>query len=109
MDSDVLVIGAGPAGLAVAASLKAKGRAATRSGRAFHSQAVAVTTGANHQPFVPEIEGADAFAGTVVHSHAYRNAAPFAGRRVLVVGMGNTGAEIALDLAEQGVAVALSV
>ena len=44
-----------------------------------------------------------------MHSRDYRNAAPFAGRRVLVVGMGNTGAEIALDLAEQGVAVALSV
>ena len=44
-----------------------------------------------------------------MHSRDYRNAAPFAGRRVLVVGMGNTGAEIALDLAEHGVGVALSV
>jgi cation diffusion facilitator CzcD-associated flavoprotein CzcO len=45
----------------------------------------------------------------VLHSHAYRDATPFAGQRVLVVGMGNTGAEIALDLCEAGVEVALSV
>ena len=44
-----------------------------------------------------------------MHSRDYRDAAPFAGQRVLVVGMGNTGAEIALDLAEHGVGVALSV
>ncbi len=44
-----------------------------------------------------------------MHSRDYREAAPFAGERVLVVGMGNTGAEIALDLAEHGVKVALSV
>jgi cation diffusion facilitator CzcD-associated flavoprotein CzcO len=47
--------------------------------------------------------------GRIVHSRDYRDAAPFAGQRVLVVGMGNTGAEIALDLAERGIEVALSV
>ncbi len=84
-------------------------RTSTRSGRTFRSHAVVVTTGANNVPFVPKIEGEDAFGGIVVHSRDYRTAAPFAGRRVLVVGMGNTGAEIALDLAEHAVAVALSV
>jgi cation diffusion facilitator CzcD-associated flavoprotein CzcO len=81
----------------------------TCSGEAFRSHAVIVTTGANNVPFAPTIEGQETFAGTIVHSRDYRSAAPFAGKRVLVVGMGNTGAEIALDLAEQGVAVALSV
>jgi cation diffusion facilitator CzcD-associated flavoprotein CzcO len=86
-------------------------RTTTRSGRAFRSNAVVVTTGANNHPFAPKIEGEDAFAaaGRILHSRDYRDAAPFAGRRVLVVGMGNTGAEIALDLAEHGVGVALSV
>ena len=60
-------------------------------------------------PNVPQVEGGSAFVGTILHSRDYRSAAPFAGRRVLVVGMGNTGAEIALDLAEHGVAVDLSV
>ena len=195
MDTEVLVIGAGPAGLAVAATLKGKGRRAlviekstqvgaswrnhyerlhlhtvkalsalpglpfpdqapryvprrgvvdylatyaakagiepcfgeeastivrdgvgrwrtsTRGGRTFVSDAVVVTTGANNHPFAPKIEGEDQFRppGRLVHSRDYRDAAPFVGERVLVVGMGNTGAEIALDLAEHGVAVALSV
>jgi cation diffusion facilitator CzcD-associated flavoprotein CzcO len=68
-----------------------------------------IATGANHHPNVPRIEGQDAFVGRILHSRDYRNATPFAGQRVLVVGMGNSGAEIALDLAEHGVAVTLSV
>jgi cation diffusion facilitator CzcD-associated flavoprotein CzcO len=86
-------------------------RTSTRSGRSFGSNAVVVTTGANNHPFAPKIEGEESFGetGRLMHSRDYRNAAPFAGERVLVVGMGNTGAEIALDLAEHGVAVALSV
>ncbi|MEO7243127.1 MAG: NAD(P)/FAD-dependent oxidoreductase, partial [Variovorax sp.] len=70
---------------------------------------VVVATGANRHAQWPTFGGADVFAGRLVHSADYRNAAPFAGQRVLVVGMGNTGAEIALDLCEHGVAVALSV
>lgn len=84
-------------------------RTTTRTGRTLLSAAVVVATGANNQPNVPRIEGEREFAGTILHSRDYRTAAPFAGRRVLVVGMGNTGAEIALDLAEHGVPVALSV
>jgi cation diffusion facilitator CzcD-associated flavoprotein CzcO len=84
-------------------------RTTTRDGDEIRSRVVVVTTGANNVPFVPTIEGEASFAGEILHSRGYRNAAPFKRRRVLVVGMGNTGAEIALDLAEQGVAVALSV
>ena len=81
----------------------------TRSGAAYRSRIVVVTTGANNHPNVPQIEGEREFAGRILHSRDYRSAAPFAGQRVLVVGMGNTGAEIALDLAEHGVAATLSV
>jgi cation diffusion facilitator CzcD-associated flavoprotein CzcO len=70
---------------------------------------VVVASGANARPRRPMLPGEQAFEGTVLHSHAYRDPAPFAGQRVLVVGMGNTGAEIALDLCEAGVKVALSV
>ena len=51
----------------------------------------------------------EGFDGPILHSSAYRNPAAFAGKRVLVVGFGNSGGEIALDLAEAGVDVALSV
>jgi hypothetical protein len=52
----------------------------------------------NAAPRTPPIDGIESFPGQVLHSAAYANAVPFAGRSVLVVGMGNTGAEIALDL-----------
>ncbi|MEO8079210.1 MAG: NAD(P)/FAD-dependent oxidoreductase [Caldimonas sp.] len=84
-------------------------RAVLADGTDITANAIVVATGANIVPFVPSFEGRDGFAGRIVHSASYRTAAPFAGERVLVVGMGNTGAEIALDLCEHGVSVALSV
>ena len=81
----------------------------TASGRRFESSAVVVATGANSLPFRPHFDGEECFAGRIVHSRDYRSAASFASQRVLVVGMGNTGAEIALDLAEHGATAALSV
>lgn len=72
-------------------------------------RAVVVATGYNREPFVPELPGLDAFGGTWLHSSRYRDAAPYRGRRTLVVGCGNSGAEIALDLAEQGVEVSMVV
>jgi cation diffusion facilitator CzcD-associated flavoprotein CzcO len=81
----------------------------TATGRCFFSSAVVVATGANCQPRMPAFAGQAQYQGRVVHSRAYRNALPFAGQHVLVVGMGNTGAEIALDLAEHGVHTAISV
>lgn len=78
-------------------------------GREWDARVVVLATGANHRPRRPEFAGQSGYGGRLLHSHDYRNARPFAGQRVLVVGMGNTGAEITLDLAEQGVQAALSV
>lgn len=83
--------------------------ALTASGRAYRAEHLVLATGANRCPRMPALQGQDRFSGIVMHSRAYRNAAPFSGQRVLVVGFGNTGAEIALDLALAGVSVALSV
>lgn len=87
----------------------ARWRVHIANGRVLTATQLVLATGANREPRTPVLPGQDAFSGRVLHSHAYRNAAPFKGQNVLVVGMGNTGAEIALDLAEQGVGVALSV
>ena len=65
---------------------------------------VIVATGYNGAPFVPDWPGLDGFTGELVHSSAYRNPEPFRGRDVLVVGAGNSGAEIATDVAEGGAA-----
>jgi len=68
------------------------------------ARVVVVATGYNHTPDLPAWLGLDTFGGEVLHSAAYRNARPYAGRDVLVVGTGNTGAEIAVDLVEGGAA-----
>ncbi|MFD9487189.1 flavin-containing monooxygenase [Streptomyces sp. NPDC059991] len=71
-------------------------------GRRLTGRAVVVATGYNHTPYLPEWPGADAYTGTLLHAGQYRNPAPYAGKDVLVVGSGNTGAEIAVDLVEGG-------
>ncbi|AZO06562.1 MULTISPECIES: NAD(P)/FAD-dependent oxidoreductase [unclassified Mesorhizobium] len=70
---------------------------------------VVVATGNNAQPIMPDFPGIEDFKGKVLHSAAYTEAAPYAGKDVLIVGMGNTGAEIALDLAESGAHPTISV
>jgi indole-3-pyruvate monooxygenase len=70
---------------------------------------VVMATGYNGVPKLPSIPGLGGFHGTAIHAGAYKNAAPYRGKRTLVVGCGNSGAEIALDLAEQGVDVAMVV
>jgi putative flavoprotein involved in K+ transport len=66
--------------------------------------AVVVATGYNRLPHMPDWPGRDGFTGELIHGSSYRNPEPFAGRDVLVVGSGNTGAEIAVDLVEGGAA-----
>ncbi|WLW54227.1 flavin-containing monooxygenase [Streptomyces sp. YU58] len=79
-------------------------------GRELTGAAVVVATGYNHTPRVPDWPGRATYTGELLHAGDYRNAKPYAGRDVLVVGVGNTGAEIAVDLVEGGAArVRLSV
>jgi putative flavoprotein involved in K+ transport len=65
---------------------------------------VVMATGFDHDPYVPEWPGRDAFEGTLMHAADYRNPGPFQGRDVLVVGPGNTGSEIATFLVDGGAA-----
>ncbi|KIF74971.1 monooxygenase [Streptomyces sp. 150FB] len=73
-------------------------------GRELTGRAVVVATGYNHTPRIPSWPGRDSYAGELLHASAYREAGPYAGKDVLVVGVGNTGAEIAVDLTEGGAA-----
>src|SRR5699024_6580124 len=63
---------------------------------------VVVATGLFGEPNLPGWAAADGFAGEVLHSSAYRTAADFAGRSVVVVGAGTSGMEIAHQLATGG-------
>lgn len=68
-----------------------------------------VASGYNGTPYLPEWPGRADFTGPVVHSADYADGAPYSGRSVLVVGSGNSGAEIAIDLWEHGAKVWLCV
>jgi putative flavoprotein involved in K+ transport len=78
-------------------------RLATSAGP-IEAKTVVVATGYNGAPFVPDWPGRDAFPGELVHSSRYRNPAPYRSRDILVVGAGNSGAEIATDVADGGAA-----
>jgi putative flavoprotein involved in K+ transport len=68
------------------------------------AEKVIVATGYNGRPFVPDWPGRESFAGELVHSSQYRSPQPYRDRDVLVVGAGNSGAEIATDVADGGAA-----
>jgi cation diffusion facilitator CzcD-associated flavoprotein CzcO len=77
---------------------------------AWRARAVILATGRHRDPVVPAWPGRDTFRGQVLHSDEYKSGATYSGQRVLVVGIGNSGAEIAADLAEDKAAhVAVAV
>jgi cation diffusion facilitator CzcD-associated flavoprotein CzcO len=75
----------------------------------YQAQNLVVATGYNREPNLPTWPGQSAFRGTVLHSSDYRDGEPFRSRRVLVVGFGNSGGEIAIDLCEHGAEPSIAV
>jgi hypothetical protein len=75
----------------------------------YRGRRVVVAAGASRVPHVPRWPGQETFPGPILHSRDYANGAAFRGQRVLVVGFGNSGAEIALDLLEHGARPAVAV
>jgi cation diffusion facilitator CzcD-associated flavoprotein CzcO len=64
---------------------------------------VVIATGHQRVPYLPNWPGRQTFTGDFIHSAFYRNPAPYAGRDVLVVGSGDSGSGIALDLVKNAV------
>jgi indole-3-pyruvate monooxygenase len=75
----------------------------------YAARSLVVATGGNGQPIQPTWPGQDTYAGEIVHSAAYRSGEAYRGKRVLVVGFGNSGGEIAIDLHEHGAQPTLAV
>ncbi len=75
----------------------------------IEADVVVLATGLSRTPDVPDWPGLGTFPGTFCHSSGYRDPSRYAGRSVLVVGAGNSGAEIATELSRVARDVDLSV
>ncbi|KAG2554582.1 indole-3-pyruvate monooxygenase YUCCA8-like [Panicum virgatum] len=80
-----------------------------RATEEYASPWLVVASGENAEVVEPRVKGRERFAGEVLHSSAYRSGERFKGRRVLVVGCGNSGMEMCLDLCEHGAMPFMSV
>jgi cation diffusion facilitator CzcD-associated flavoprotein CzcO len=63
--------------------------------------AVVVANGHNWSPLLPRYDGLPEYRGEVIHASGYKDATQLRGRKVLVVGAGNTGCDIAVEAAQQ--------
>ncbi|CAL4986344.1 unnamed protein product [Urochloa decumbens] len=68
----------------------------------YTSRFLVVASGENSAQNIPIIPGLHDFAGETIHSSRYKSGAAYSGKNVLVVGCGNSGMEIAYDLASHG-------
>ena len=60
--------------------------------------AVMICTGHHVRPFMPRLKGEEKFRGRIMHSHSFRSACELEGRNVVVVGVGNSGGDVAVDV-----------
>jgi cation diffusion facilitator CzcD-associated flavoprotein CzcO len=74
-------------------------RVTLESGEVRNYRGVVIASGQNWVPFIPPVPGLDTFTGRSIHSSEYTETSEFAGKRVLVVGAGNSGVDIAADAA----------
>ena len=81
----------------------------TKAGAELTSTAVVMATGIVSNPFNAPIPGRGVFSGRLLHSVDYRRPEAHVGRRVLVVGAGNSAGEIAAELAAAGAQVTIAV
>ncbi|XP_064999935.1 probable indole-3-pyruvate monooxygenase YUCCA10 [Musa acuminata AAA Group] len=66
----------------------------------YRSRFLVVASGENTEGFIPDLPGLQTFSGKILHSSSYKSGRPYTSKKVLVVGSGNSGMEIAYDLAE---------
>ncbi|XP_052211154.1 probable indole-3-pyruvate monooxygenase YUCCA10 [Diospyros lotus] len=75
----------------------------------YSGKFLVVATGETSDAFIPEVEGLSDFTGEVIHSTEYKSGEKYRGKRVLVVGSGNSGMEIALDLSNHSAKTSIAI
>lgn len=75
----------------------------------FQAKNIIIATGPFGKPRDISFKGMENFKGEITHSFGYKSGQDYKGKKVLVVGFGNSACEIAIDLHEQGASPSLSV
>lgn len=75
-------------------------RVRLKDGRSITARAVVSATGTWSAPYVPDYAGREIFRGIQIHSARYRSPTPFAGKQVIVIGGGNSGAQILAEVSK---------
>ena len=66
----------------------------------YKAKVILNATGTWENPLIPDVEGRNEFRGEQIHSADYQNASEFIGEKVLVVGEGNSGAQILAEVSK---------
>lgn len=64
----------------------------------YVSRWLIIATGENAEPVIPDIAGLEKFGGKIMHTSSYKSGSEFRNKKVLVIGCGNSGMEVSLDL-----------
>ncbi|KAK7058520.1 hypothetical protein VNI00_002154 [Paramarasmius palmivorus] len=73
----------------------------------IHPSHIVLATGTLGAPRMPSFQGQDQFDGKILHACSYPGGRQFTGKRVIVVGAGNTSADICQDLTTHGASVTM--
>jgi putative flavoprotein involved in K+ transport len=66
----------------------------------YYSKAVVSATGSFGNPYIPKFEGMNLFKGQILHSSQYQSPEEFVGKRVAIIGEGNSGAQILAEISK---------
>ncbi|XP_028781241.1 indole-3-pyruvate monooxygenase YUCCA6-like [Neltuma alba] len=89
--------------------LTSEGKAETTTSTEYLCRWLIVATGENAEALVPKLEGAEEFGGPIKHTSLYKSGEELRGKKVLVVGCGNSGMEVCLDLCNHNASPSLVV
>ncbi|XP_057455536.1 probable indole-3-pyruvate monooxygenase YUCCA10 [Lotus japonicus] len=83
----------------------------TREGKVetYEAKFLVIASGENSECYIPDLQGLGSFEGETVHSKYYKRGSDYKSKRVLVVGSGNSGMEIAYDLCNWGATTSILI